>query len=292
MAPAHRPLVIGHRGAPGYLPEHSLDSYRLALRLGVDALETDVVMTRDGALVLRHENELSRTTDVASRAEFAGRRTTKVIGGKRWTGWFTEDFTLAELAGLGAPTTDHPIITLDTLLLLVAEESRRRGRRVGLHVEVKHPTHFASIGLPVTDVLLKTLADHGVDGWSALPGLPTQRLWLQSFDAAWVREMSSRTDLPLVQLVDKRWGAVDCAEIATYAQAIGPKKSMVRKKGQPPTGLADEAHRHGLQVFVWTLKAGRDQANRLFEAGVDGVFADYPDRPIAALAEITRTYAA
>lgn len=292
MASAHRPLVIGHRGAPGYLPEHSLESYRLALRQGVDALETDVVMTSDGVMVLRHENELTRTTDVASHPEFAERRTTKVISGKKWTGWFTEDFTFSELLSLGAPTTSQPIITLDTLLLLVADESQRRGRRVGLHVEVKHPTYFASIGLPVTETLLQTLADHGVDGWNSLPGLPTQRLWLQSFDEAWVREMSTRTDLPLVQLVDKKWGAVDCAEIATYAQAIGPKKSMVRKKGHPPTGLADEAHRHDLKVFVWTLKAGRDQANRLFEAGVDGVFADYPNRPIAALADITQAHTA
>jgi glycerophosphoryl diester phosphodiesterase len=292
MASAHRPLVIGHRGAPGYLPEHSLESYRLALRQGVDALETDVVMTRDGVMVLRHENELNRTTDVASRPEFAERRTTKVISGKKWTGWFTEDFTFAELLSLGAPTRSQPIITLDTLLLLVADESQRRGRRVGLHVEVKHPTYFASIGLPVTEILLQTLADHGVDSWNSLPGLPTQRLWLQSFDEKWVREMATRTDLPLVQLVDKKWGTVDCAEIATYAQAIGPKKSMVRKKGQPPTGLADEAHRHDLLVFVWTLKAGRDQANRLFEAGVDGVFADYPNRPIAALADVTQVQTA
>ncbi|MGH3353267.1 MAG: glycerophosphodiester phosphodiesterase family protein [Nocardioides sp.] len=287
MASAHRPLVIGHRGAPGYLPEHSLESYRLALRQGVDALETDVVMTKDGVMVLRHENELSRTTDVAAHAEFAGRRTTKVVSGKKWTGWFTEDFTFPELLSLGAPTTSQPIITLDTLLLLVADESQRRGRRVGLHVEVKHPTYFASIGLPITETLLQTLADHGVDGWNSLPGLPSQRLWLQSFDEAWVREMSTRTDLPLVQLVDKKWGAVDCAEIATYADAVGPKKSMVRKKGQPATGLADEAHRNDLMVFVWTLKAGRDQAVRLFEAGVDGVFSDYPDRPVAALRDIT-----
>ena len=159
MASAHRPLVIGHRGAPGYLPEHSLESYRLALRQGVDALETDVVMTSDGVMVLRHENELTRTTDVASRPEFAERRTTKVVSGKKWTGWFTEDFTFSELLSLGAPTTSQPIITLDTLLLLVADESQRRGRRVGLHVEVKHPTYFASIGLPVTETLLQTLAD-------------------------------------------------------------------------------------------------------------------------------------
>lgn len=280
---SERPLVIGHRGAPGYLPENSLASFRHALRLGADALETDVVMSRDGVMVLRHENELTRTTDVATRPEYAARRTTKVIDGETWDGWFTEDFTFAELLTLGAPNGDHPIITLDTLLVLVAEETRRRGRRVGLHVEVKHPTYFAGIGLPVADLLLETLAAHGTDQWSTLPGMDKQRLWLQSFDQSWVRGLATRTDLPLVQLVDRPWDEVDCTEIATYAQALGAHRKMVRLKGQPPTGLVGRAHDAGLQVFTFTLRGGRDQARAIFDAGVDGVFADYPDRPLAEL---------
>jgi len=275
---ADRPLVIGHRGAPGYLPEHSLESYRLALRQGADSLETDVVMSKDGVLVLRHENELSRTTDVAARAEFADRRTTKLVGRKRLTGWFTEDFTYEELYSLGAPTDRDRVITLDTLLLLVAEESVRRGRRVGLHVEVKHPSYFAERGLPITYPLLETLRDHSMDQRGS-------GVWIQSFEQDFVRRISPLTDLPLVQLMEPSWGAVDCHAIASYADAIGPKKSMVRKKGQPATGLVDAAHTAGLRVFVWTLRAGRDQATRLFEAGVDGVFADYPDRCVAARSE-------
>jgi len=279
MSPAERPLVIGHRGAPGYLPEHSLESYRLALRQGADALETDVVMSKDGVLVVRHENELSRTTDVASRPEFADRRTTRIVGRKKLTGWFTEDFTYEEIYSLAAPTADDRIITLDTLLLLVAEESARRGRRIGLHVEVKHPTYFAEHGLPMIHPVLQTLRDHGVDHRGS-------RVWVQSFDDDFVRRISPLTELPLVQLLDPSWGRVDCQAIAAYADAIGPKKSMVRKKGQPATTLVAEAHAAGLKVFVWTLRAGRDQAARLFEAGVDGVFADYPDRCVAALREL------
>lgn len=279
MALAERPLVIGHRGAPGYLPEHSLESYRLAVRQGADALETDVVMSKDGVLVLRHENELSRTTDIASRPEFADRRTTKRVGRKTRAGWFVEDFTFAELATLGAPTFTDRIITLDTLLTLVAEESARAGRRIGLHVEVKHPTYFAVRGLPMFEPVLATLHRHGVDH-------PGSRVWIQSFDAEYVRGMRHLTELPLVQLLDTSWGPVDCEAIAAYADAIGPKKSMVRKKGQPPTALVEHAHAAGLQVFVWTLRAGKKQAGGFYEAGVDGVFTDRPDRAVAARQEL------
>lgn len=280
MFPVDRPLVIGHRGAPGYLPEHSLESYRLALRQGADALETDIVMTKDGVMVLRHENDLSRTTDVATRPEFAGRRTTRIVGRKRVDGWFTEDFTFPELLSLGAPTAGERIITLDTLLLLVAEESARRGSRVGLHIEVKHPSYFAEAGLPITEPLLGTLRDHGVDH-------PGSRVWIQSFEEEFCRRISPLTDLPLVQLIDTDWGPVDCTAIRAYADAVGPKKSMVRKKDAPPSRLVDDAHVAGLKVFVWTLRAGRAQARRLYEAGVDGVFADYPDRCVAALRELS-----
>jgi glycerophosphoryl diester phosphodiesterase len=279
MVPVELPLVIGHRGAPGYLPEHSVESYRLAFRQGVDAVETDVVMSKDGVLVVRHENELSRTTDVATRPEFADRRTTRRVGRKTRTGWFTEDFTYAEIATLGAPTLTDRVITLDDLLVLVEEESARAGRRIGLHVEVKHPAYFAARGLPMLDPVLVALHRHGVDH-------PGSRVWVQSFDADYVRSIRQLTDLPLVQLIDPSWGPVDCADIATYAQAIGPRRTMVRKKGQPPTSLVEDAHRQGLQVFVWTLRAGRSQARGLYAAGVDGVFADRPDRALAARRQI------
>jgi glycerophosphoryl diester phosphodiesterase len=271
-------LVIGHRGAPGHLPEHSARSYRLACTLGADALETDLVMTRDGILVVRHENELSRTTDVAGRPEFACRRTTKVVGGALTHGWFTEDFTLAELRTLGAPGPEDRVMTFDELLLLVAEESRRRGRRIGLHVEVKTPTYFASLGLPMAGKVLSTLRDHGLER-------PGSRVWLQSFDDTFVRLLDPLTSLPLVQLVAPehlRERRVDCAAVAAYADAIGPERGMVLRDDVVPTGLVEEAHAAGLRVFVWTLRGEAEQAESFFRAGVDGVFSDHPDRALVA----------
>jgi glycerophosphoryl diester phosphodiesterase len=279
MEAAYYPLVIGHRGAPGHLPEHSAAGYRLAVELGADAVETDVVMSKDGVLVVRHENELSRTTDIAQRAEFAHLRTTKSVAGKRVTGWFTEDLTFAELRTLGGPTAEHPLMSLDELLLLVADESHRAGRRIGLHIEVKHPSYFTRLGLPMTELLLRTLRDHGV----AEPG---SRVWLQSFDESYVRHLDPLTDLPLVQLMDDSWGPVeliDWMSIAAYADAVGPRRTMIRPDGKPPTSLVPDAHAAGLKVFVWTLKKGERQARNFFDLRVDGVFSDVADTAVAAL---------
>jgi len=274
------PLVIGHRGAPGHLPEHSARGYRLACELGADALETDLVMSRDGVLVVRHENELSRTTDVASRPEYADRRTTKWVDDRLFEGWFTEDFTLAELRGLGAPGPEDRIMTFDELLLLVAEESVRRGRRIGLHVEVKTPTYFAGLGLPMAGPVLRTLRDHGVER----PGLG---IWVQSFDDSFVRLLDPLTALPLVQLVDERdlaEGRIDCGRIAAYADAVGPERNLVLQGDTRPTGLVEEAHAAGLRVFVYTLREGVAQAQAFLDAGVDGVFSDEPDVALRARA--------
>jgi len=270
------PLVIGHRGTPGHLPEHALESYRLAIRMGADAVETDVVMSSDGVLVVRHENELSRTTDVSTRAEFAARRTVRQIDGQRVEGWFSEDFTFAELRTLGAPTVLDPIISLDELLLLVAEESARAGRRIGLHIEVKHPTYFAAAGLPMVQPLLQTLRDHGVERADS-------RVWIQSFDEEFVRRISPLTPLPLVQLVEEDT-RIDCHAIAGYADAIGPNRTMVLNAGGVVLPLLAQAHRAGLQVFVWTMRGSVAEHRELFATGVDGVFTDYADRGVAALA--------
>ncbi|MCA1983472.1 glycerophosphodiester phosphodiesterase family protein [Nocardioides nematodiphilus] len=271
------PLVIGHRGTPGHLPEHSLDSYRLAMRMGADAVETDVVMSSDGVLVVRHENELSRTTDVASRPAYADRRTVRQVADRRVEGWFSEDFTFAELRTLGAPTELDPIISLDELLLLVAEESARAGRRIGLHVEVKHPAYFAAAGLPMVQTLLGTLRDHGVER-------PDARVWIQSFDREFVRRMSPLTPVPLVQLVDESDGPIDCHAIAAYADAIGPNRTMVHTGSGAVLPLLAEAHRAGLLVFVWTMRGSIAEHRELFAAGVDGIFTDHADRGVAALA--------
>jgi glycerophosphoryl diester phosphodiesterase len=203
---------------------------------------------------------------VPFRAEFAGRRTRKVIDGRLMEGWFVDDFTLAELHTLQTSTAGHRIPTFDELLLLVAEESARAGRRLGLHVEVKHPSYFASVGLPMAGKVLGTLRDHGLDR-------PGHRLWLQSFDETFVRALSPMTQLPLVQLVGagRRFS---CHAVAGYADAIGPARQLVLQGDRTPTGLVAEAHRAGLQVFVWTMRGGVEQSRAFFAAGVDGVFSD------------------
>lgn len=279
MEPAPSPVVIGHRGAPGHLPEHSADGYRLAASMGADRFETDVVMSRDGVLVVRHERELSRTTDIAERREFADRRTVKAMGRARKTGWFVEDLTLAELRTLGAPTADMPIMTLDELLLLVAEESQRRGRRIGLHLEIKHPAYFSSLGLPMTQLVLQTLRDHGVDH-------PDSQVWLQSFDERFMRHLRPLTGLPLLQLVDDGANPPDIPAIAEYADAIGAHRRLVLPRDAPATTFVQEAHEAGIGAYVWTLRRGAKQALGFFRAGVDGVFTDYPDRAAVARREL------
>ena len=202
------PQVIGHRGAPGYRPEHTLASYRLAIALGADAVEPDLVMTADGVAVLRHETEISDTTDVARHPEFADRRTVKELGGREVGGWFCEDFTLAELKTLRAverlperrPRNTRwdgrfEIATFDELLMLLAEESRRWDRTIGLHVELKSSSYLASIGLPLEDAVLASLRDHGLDRRDS-------GVVLQSFETTNLRWLRDRTDLPLVQLVE------------------------------------------------------------------------------------------
>ena len=274
-------LVIGHRGAPAHLPENTVASFRLATRLGADALEADLVMSRDGILVVSHDPELSRTTDVPFRPEFADRRTRKVIDGRLMEGWFVDDFTLAELRTLNAPTLGDRIPTFDELLLLVADESARGGRQLGLHVEIKHPSYFASAGLPMAGKVLHTLRDHGLDR-------PGKRVWLQSFDDSFVRAISPMTELPLVQLVDlgQRFS---CQAVASYADAIGPARQLVLEGDTTETGLVAEAHRTGLRVFVWTLRGGVEQARAFLDAGVDGVFSDDTSVALEARAMLAPT---
>lgn len=191
------PLVIGHRGAPGYRPEHTRAAYELAFALGADAVEPDLVATADGVLVVRHENEISGTTDVADRPEFAARRTTREVDGEVLTGWFTEDFTWAELSTLHArerlpklrqssATFDdrYPILRFRDLLELVERVSDEHGRSFGVVAEVKHATHFASAGLPLDELLSTELADAG---WTDRRGLV-----VESFEPTVLRQLHER----------------------------------------------------------------------------------------------------
>ena len=293
VAAMERPFVIAHRGASGYLPELTLAGYFVAIQQGADYVEPDLVITRDGALVARHENEIGGTTDVASRPEFAARRTTKTIDGEAITGWFTEDFSLAELKTLRArerlpqlrtanarydgvfeiPTFDEVLDMVAAADAQRAAQARAAGRpppaRIGVYPETKHPSYFAGLGLAFDDKLLDSLNRHGYRNRNDL-------ICVQSFEVANLKALRRRTDLPLVQLVspdgqpfdfrlsgDKRayvdlMSEAGLKEIAQYADAIGPHKGMVVQFAAgraTDTGLARRARAAGLGVHVWTLRA-------------------------------------
>ncbi|MEV6366736.1 glycerophosphodiester phosphodiesterase [Micromonospora musae] len=328
-----RPIVIAHRGASGYRPEHTLESYRLAIRMGADFIEPDLVTTRDGVLVARHENEISGTTDVAAHPEFAGRRTTKTIDGVSVAGWFTEDFTLAELKTLRAEERlpqvrvtntaydgRFEVPTLQEIIDLARAEGQARGRTIGIYPETKHPSYFASIGLPLEKPLVAVLQENGLTRKSS-------PVVVQSFETANLRELSRLIDVRLIQLLDAAGRPYDFTAagdartyqdlaspaglkwIARYADGIGPNKNLVVPRDAAgnllaPTDLVRDAHRAGLVVHAWTFRVenqflpadfriGADPNARgditseyelFFRLGLDGVFADQPDTAVAARA--------
>ncbi|MBD2562113.1 MULTISPECIES: glycerophosphodiester phosphodiesterase [Nostoc] len=316
------PIIIAHRGASGYRPEHTLAAYELAIALGADYIEPDLVSSKDGVLIARHENEISETTDVASHAEFAHRRTTKIIDGESKTGWFTEDFTLVELKTLRAKeripevrsqNTAYDglleIPTLQEIIDLVKAKSAEINRAIGIYPETKHPTYFKSIGLALEEPLLATLTANGYQGANA-------PIFIQSFEVSNLQDLSTKTDLPLVQLLNNSGKPYDFVvsgdertyadlvtasgleEIYKYAQAVGIHKNLLvprdsNGKLQSPTSLVIDAHTVGLLVHVWTFRnedcflpldfQGNPQGEyELFlSLGVDGVFSDYPDTVFA-----------
>ncbi|BBB10875.1 glycerophosphodiester phosphodiesterase [Sphingopyxis sp. FD7] len=319
------PIVIAHRGASGERPEHTLASYRLAIEQGADFIEPDLVLTRDGVLVARHENEISETTDVADRPEFADRKATKMIDGKEVTGWFTEDFTLAELKTLRAKERlpqlrgtafdgRFEVPTFEEILTLLAEANRGRSVPVGVYPETKHPSYFASIGLPHDAPLLALLDRFGYRGRSA-------PVFIQSFEVGNLMDLRAKSDLPLIQLVDASGGPADRPDtsyaamtspaglrmIAAYADGIGPNKTMIIPRGAlgslgEPTNLVRDAHAAGLKVHPWTFRrenyflplgnkggvnpAGHGDLGGEIEAylatGIDGLFSDNVREAVAA----------
>lgn len=291
------PIVIAHRGASGYAPEHTAVAYAMALDMGADAVEPDLVMTRDGALVVRHDRYLGTSTDVADRPEFAARRAVK--DGR--DDWWAEDFTLAEIRTLRARqpfpgrSRDmdgcYPVMTFEELLVLLREGEARRGGTIGFHPEIKHPDHLLSLGLDFIPPLLRALADHGY-------GPDRDDLYIQSFDHAFLRRIRPLTGIRLTQLlVDDGAGAphVPLEQAAALAAAIGPQKTLLldaATKGS--TGMVERAHALGMQVHPWTFRDDsvgpgfadvRQEMLAYFTLGIDGGFSDFADTALAARAE-------
>jgi glycerophosphoryl diester phosphodiesterase len=309
------PVIIAHRGASGQRPEHTLASYGLAIDEGADFIEPDLVPTKDNVLVARHENDITGTTNVADHPEFASRKTTKVIDGESHIGWFTEDFTLAELKTLRAKERlpqlrpdnakydgQFEIPTLAEIIDLAKRRSKETGRTIGIYPETKHPTYFASIGHPTDDRLVAQLKAAGWDRADA-------PVFIQSFEVNNLKHLHKITKIRLIQLMDSTGGPADKAvdsyatmarpaglkAVAAYAWGIGPNKDMI-DDGSHSTTLVADAHAAGLRLHPWTfraenyflpdnLKRGTDPLahgdvttamTRQLRLGVDGFFTDFP----------------
>jgi glycerophosphoryl diester phosphodiesterase len=322
------PLIIAHRGASGERPEHTLEAYERAIDQGADFIEPDLVLTRDGVLIARHENEISGTTDVATREEFRDRKRTKLIDGESVTGWFTEDFTILEIYSL-LTKERLPQLRLDNakfdllsrvpsfraILMLVKAKEKETGRRIGIYPETKHPSYFASIGLPHEFPLLLLLKEFGYTK-------RTDPIFIQSFEVGNLKALRTKTDVGLIQLVGAQGGPADMPtlkyqdmmkpaglrQIAAYADGIGPDKAMIIPRLASgalgtPTKLVALAHKAHLAVHPWTFrrenfflpsdfKSGDDPRGhgdlaaeiRAFVAmGIDGLFSDNPADALAAL---------
>ncbi|MFF3578989.1 glycerophosphodiester phosphodiesterase [Streptomyces mirabilis] len=295
-----KPTVIGHRGASGYRPEHTFGSYQLALDMGADVVEAgDLVPTKDGHLVCRHEPEIGGTTDVSAHPEFADRKTTKTLDGIPTTGWFTEDFTLAELKTLRAVEripANRPhntlyngrweIPTFEEVLRWQDEQTRKRGKQVWIYPETKHPTYFRALGLGLEERLAKVLRKHGKDKKNS-------PVIIQSFEPTSIQRLDKLVDNPLVVLLSaantRPWDFVTTGDprtvadlvkpeglkwIASYAQGIGPTLDLVIPKDAngaltTPTTLVADAHRAGLILHPYTMRNENTFLPANFRQGTD-----------------------
>ena len=315
--PLSDPIVIAHRGASGERPEHTLAAYELAIDEGADVIEPDLVPTKDDVLVARHENEISGTTDVADHPEFVDRKVTKTIDGTAVTGWFTEDFTLAELKTLRARerlpelrpanTAFDGKFEIPTLAEIIAL-AKRRG--VAIYPETKHPTYFAAIGHGTDKPLVAQLKAAGWDSADA-------PVFIQSFEVENLKRIHGMTRIRLIQLVDSTGAPADGAAssyaamttpeglraIAGYAFGVGPNKAMLWQGDTDlPSPLVADAHAAGLRVHPWTFRAEnqflptrfrngaakgghgdvRAEISASLRLGIDGFFTDFPAIGVAA----------
>jgi len=307
------PTVTAHRGASAVRPEHTLAAYQKAIQDGADIVEPDLVATKDGVLVARHENEISGTTNVATLTQFASRKATKTIDGVAITGWFTEDFTLAELKTLRAReripanrpanvayNDQFEIPTLQEIIDLVKRESQSRNKVIGIYPETKHPTYFKSINLPLERRLVDTLLANGYRGKDAA-------VFIQSFETANLKELRGMSDFRLVQLLDSpanapydfvaaRTGrtyadlvtAAGLKEIAAYADVVSPYKEIIIPRTSAnelgaPTAFIANARAAGLKVHTWTLRP----ENPFLPVSLRAAPATSPSQRGNAQAEIT-----
>lgn len=316
-------LVIAHRGASGERPEHTLAAYERAIDAGADFIEPDLVATKDLVLIARHETELSDSTDVASRDEFADRKRTKDVEGRKVTGWFAEDFTLAEIRTLRAkerlpairPANArfdglYQVPTFEEIVALAKAKQAETGRIVGLYPELKHPTMLMEqAGIDMVDLLASALRKAGLE-------TATDRVFVQVFEVAPLQRLNRLVEVPLILLIGADGGPYDeknlrwsnmmtpsgLAEIAKYADGIGPHMDHVLGPDGTATRLVADAHAAGLKIHPWTLRKENvfmtpalqnpggpaapgkvEEAVALLKrAGVDGVFTDDPALVVSA----------
>ncbi|MGK7900679.1 MAG: glycerophosphodiester phosphodiesterase family protein [Hormoscilla sp.] len=305
-------IIIGHRGASGYLPENTLAAYELAMQMGVDAIELDIVATKEGELIARHENDLTHTTNISQIPEFADRLTTKSIDGQEITGWFTEDFTLAEIKTLTATARpDRQLLptggtgaaggvpTLQEVIDLVKDRRAATGRAIELMIEVKYSSYFRTIGLAMEELLVEILSRNGyntADGPMAI----------ESFESESLKHLHQLTQVRIVQPCLDLISASELANIAEYATILAPHKRLIvptddRGHLLAPTSLIQDARQAGLRIYCWTFRneniylapeyKGNPEAEyeQFLLLGVDGVFSDFPDTAVSVRDRIQRS---
>lgn len=280
------PLVIAHRGASGVFPEHTLPAYARAIEVGADYIEPDLVITKDGHLVVRHDRYLSGSTDVSDHPEFADRKTTKP--GHDGADWFVDDFTLAEMKTLRARQPragrskefdgQYEILTFEQVMEFAVEQSTLTGRRIGVYPETKHPADLDALGLRHDKAMLSILAKYGYDG-------EDDPVFIQSFELSNLKRLNAVTDIKLIYLTE-RLSKIPFSELAKTVDGVGPYKGLLLNEAGEDTGFVSAAHKAGLAVHPWTF---RDDAldpkfpdidteiKAYYALGVDGIFSDFPD---------------
>jgi glycerophosphoryl diester phosphodiesterase len=292
-----RPIIIAHRGASGYWPEHSTPAYEKAIEMGVDFIEPDLVFSRDGHLVCRHDRYLGTTTNIAALPEFAGRRVQKP--GNLIPQWYAEDFTLLELKTLRCrqawPNRDQShndqfeILTFEDLLQIIDHQAEARGRPIGVCPEIKHAPEMFALGFDFLPAAFAALSRHGFDA-------TRHPAFFQSFDPATLRRAKEMSSLPLVQLIrneDVNFGAVrpssNAEDAVDYATVIAPHKSLVIGLDGQDTGFVGRCHDMGKRVHVWAFideavgsgfATMEDEIKAHLDLGIDGLFSDFPDRAV------------